>query len=240
MTLPAYIIHLERAAGRRKNVAQLCSRLGPDATVIHGVDGRAAAPLYAPKPLRAAFPAYPFPLRSAEIATFHSHRACWQRLVEDGHDAALIVEDDITLDPTFAAALGLARQHLQPGRLIRFALHERERGEIVAQGKGNLRLLRPSVIGLGMQALLVTRGAAIQLLQSSVRFDRPVDTFVQMRWLHGVDVLTVLPSGLREMSVALGGSMIHAPMTLAERLQRETLRPIYRTALALRSMAARL
>lgn len=240
MTLPAYIIHLERATGRRNNVAQLCRALGPEASVFHGVDGRAAAPLAAPKPLRAAFPAYPFPLRSAEIATFHSHRACWQRLVEDGHPAALIVEDDITLEPAFDAALGFARQHLRPGQLIRFALNERERGEIVARGQGDLRLLRPSVIGLGMQALLVTRGAAIKLLQRSVEFDRPVDTFLQMRWLHGVDVLTVLPSGLSEMSVALGGSMIHAPMTLAERLQHEALRPLYRTALALRSMAARL
>lgn len=240
MTLPAYIIHLERAVGRQQNVAKLCRALGPETTVISGIDGRATAPLQAPKPPRAAFPIYPFALRSAEIATFHSHRACWQRMVADGHPAALIVEDDIVLDPAFRAALELATNTLSPDRLVRFSLTERERGEVVAQGEGNLRVLRPSVIGLGMQALLVTRGAAIRLLQGSVTFDRPVDTFVQMRWLHGVDVLTVLPSGVREMSVELGGSMIHAPMTFVERLHRETLRPVYRTALALRSIAARL
>lgn len=240
MTLPAYIIHLERAVGRRENVAQLCRVLGPQATVFPATDGRTAAPLLAPKPHRAAFPAYPFALRSAEIATFHSHRACWQQLVTDGHAAALIVEDDITVGPPFLAALGLARANIGPDRLIRFPQIDRERGEVVAQGPSGVRLLRPSVIGLGMLALLVTRGAAQQLLQSSERFDRPIDTFLQMRWLHGVDVLTVLPSGVREISVEMGGSLIHAPMTFGERLQRETLRPLYRTALALRSMAARL
>ena len=239
MALPAYIIHLERAVQREPNVARLCSVLGPETRVMSAVDGSAVGVMKTCDLKPRAWPTYPFRLRPAEIATFQSHRACWQDLVDAGYDAALIVEDDILIEPPFQNGLALALEHLQPGMVVRFPQSGRERGKTLAAGSEGLRLMRPSVIGLGMLATLITRDAALRLLQASEAFDRPVDTFLQMTWLHGTDVLTVVPSGVREVSRAMGGTLIHAPLSLPAKLRREVLRPLYRTALRLRSAVAR-
>ena len=40
-------------------------------------------------------PNYPFKLRPSKTAGFHSHRACWKKIIDDGLDAAVIFEDDV-------------------------------------------------------------------------------------------------------------------------------------------------
>ena len=95
------------------------------------------------------------------------------------------------------------------------------------------------MVGLGMQAQFVAQGAARQLLAASASFDRPVDAFLQMTWLHKVDVLTVWPSDVTETSGTLGGSTIHRPMSRPERLYRNVVRPIYRYAVKVKSLRAR-
>lgn len=235
MTVASYIIHLERAEERLTNTRKLRAALGPRAQIVPAVDGATlcAADL---APARGAAPAprYPFDLRPAEVATFLSHRACWQRLTDEGHEAALIVEDDVALAPEFHAACDLALANLPARSLVRFPCKQRERGTTMAS-QDEVRLFRPRVVSLGMQAQIVTRGAAERLLAASGHFDRPVDTFMQISWMHGVDVLSVWPSGVSEVSAGLGGSTIHETKLWGERFRREIRRPFYRLAVRLQS-----
>lgn len=236
MMLPAYVIHLESAKARRAHADALCRSLGPEARIVPAVDGArlrrsARGQPSDPRP----FPPYPFSLRSAEEAAFLSHRACWQRLLDEGHEAALIVEDDIALGSDFAGAVALAAANLTERAFVRFPLRRQERPRRVIASAGALQLYRPRVVGLGMQAQIVTSGAARRLLATSRRFDRPVDAFLQLTWLHRADVLSVWRSGIGEVSETLGGSTIHRRPGGIERLRREALRPLYRFAVALQS-----
>lgn len=230
MKIECMIIHLDRATARVAQVDAMKAMVPLRSHVMSAVDGRnmsdAETRAYARKQMR---PQYPFELRPSEVATFHSHRACWRKLVEDGLDAALILEDDLRLDPAvFPAALELAMSNIQPGGLIRFPIKLREEPRRHIASHGDIHLRTYDRIALGMVAQLVTHDAAKALLAASETFDRPVDDFLQMQWVHTVPVATVWPSGVSEISAELGGSLISRKSGIVEKLRREILRPIYR------------
>jgi GR25 family glycosyltransferase involved in LPS biosynthesis len=240
--LTAFIIHLERAETRRDQVAALRAALPCKSEVVWAVDARAPEMMAAPGlaehvPVHLS-PRYPYALRQTEVACFHSHRACWQRIVEEGLAAALILEDDIALDPVvFPAALRLALSAVQPGDFIRMPYKRREdMGRVIAQ-EGGITLRAPVEVALGMQAQVVTQDAARLLLRATERFDRPVDCLLQMPWEHGARVLSVWPSGVSEHSADLGGSTIGHKALGWDKIRREVMRPFYRRRIAALSRA---
>ena len=232
--LHGLVIHLERATARAGQVARLIGALPFPGEVLPAVDARAPGGLPAGHdPALSLEPRYPFPLTDVEVAIFHSHRRAWSRIVEAGWDGALILEDDATLDPeAFPAALEIAREAFAPDRFIRLPIKDREAGGEVVAERGGLRVVRPAVIALNLQAQLVGREAAERLLAASARFDRPVDTWLQMRWVHGVDILSVWPTGVGEASGDLGGSTQKKRRGTLARISAEIARSRYRRRIA--------
>ncbi|MBY5988561.1 glycosyltransferase family 25 protein [Roseovarius atlanticus] len=224
------IIHLARAEARLPQVEAMMQAVPLACHVVSAVDGQqmseAHADAYRRKLMR---PTYPFTMRPSEIAAFHSHRACWQKILDDDLEAALVLEDDLHLqEDVFPRALDLALANIQPGDFIRFPIKLREERTEEIATSDEIGLHVHDRIALGMVAQLVTRDAARALLAASERFDRPVDNFLQMQWVHNVRVATVWPSGVREISAELGGSMIGRKEGLLQKLRREILRPLYR------------
>ncbi|MCQ0092518.1 glycosyltransferase family 25 protein [Roseovarius sp. M141] len=237
------IIHLERAHARLPQVQATIDMLPLRSHIVAAVDGQQMSDQHSQAYMRKTLrPHYPFELRPSEVATFHSHRACWQRIIDEGLDAALILEDDLQLDPeVFPTALDLAVSNARQGDFVRFPIKLREEPLRDIASTGSIHLRSYDRIALGMVAQLVTRDAASALLAASVKFDRPVDNFLQMQWVHNVRVLTVWPSGVREISSELGGSLISRKGGFVEKMRREILRPLYRRkirALARRNLNA--
>lgn len=235
MKLKGMIMHLDRAAERAEQVQVLCNTLPFPSQVISAVDGLALTPEETAAYERVYLqPRYPFDLRPSEVACFHSHRKCWQSIVDEGLEAALILEDDVDREAkVFDRALELALSHIELGDFVRFPVKLREtEGDDLAR-QGNTVLRRPREIGLGMVGQIVTHDAAKGLLKATETFDRPVDCFLQMRWVHRYRVLTVWPSGVHEVSHRLGGSMIgHKQNSFQAKLTREILRPLYRSKIS--------
>ncbi|MAI68498.1 MAG: glycosyl transferase family 25, partial [Rhizobiales bacterium TMED143] len=89
------IIHLANSSKRAGNVAALLKVL-PEPEVVDAVIGQDAI-IRGDVALRDGNlhrPIYPFPLSPGEVGCFLSHRACWQRIVDQDLPYALIVEDD--------------------------------------------------------------------------------------------------------------------------------------------------
>jgi len=224
------IIHLKRSLERKPQVIKLKKELPYRTRVVEAVDGSNPdndfSNIYKPRLLR---PHYPFSLRPAEVACFQSHRKCWKEILDRDLEAALIIEDDVDIiDGEFAAAVKLAMKEIKMGDLIRFPIKPRERPSNGCLKQDNISIFEPTLVGLGTQAQIVTYDAARRLLDITDRFDRPIDAYLQLKWKHGVRILTLWPNGVRERSSSLGGSLIAKKRSNVDRLRRELLRPLYR------------
>lgn len=231
-----FIIHMAASAARRPNAEALRAAL-PAAEIVAAVDGAAPGRIadVAAHPGNLYRPHYPFALRPAEIGVFESHRACWRRIVAEGLDRAIIVEDDLAIDPDrFARALALLRDHAGAGMYIRLPVKQSERPARILAAAGDLRLALPRTIGLQCICQVVGRHAARRLLAATDRIDRPVDTLLQMHWVTGQPVHTLLGTGNREIAARIGGSTIQQKIPASARLRREIRRARYRAQVALR------
>lgn len=243
MTVKAFVIHLPRAVARRPQVESLRLSLPLPVEVLDAVDGQL---LSADEIGRVAVsglhrPAYPFPLSANEVACFLSHRAAWRRIVDEGLDAGLVVEDDAAVvGPDFADVLAAAVAGIEADEFVRFPHRERHEPGPVVRAAGPLTVREPRLPALGMVMQLVGREAARRLLETSSTFDRPVDSFVQMNWLHGARVLSARPIVIREIGAVLGGSVIHPHRAgIHHRLVREVRRPLIRLAVSIENRRRR-
>ena len=242
MKTQAFIIHLARAQQRRPQVDRIVEGLPFQANVVDAVDGHALSheeigAVYRRKLHR---PHYPFALRHQEVACFLSHRKAWQTILDSGLDYGLIVEDDAQIDfEAFDRIWSSARDILVPGDYLRFPRKFRP-GECPRQ-RSRTHVFRPDLPGLGMVLQLVGRDAAAALLRSTTPFDRPVDTLIQMRWLHPIRILSSAPICVHEVATQMGGSLIQgAEKGARERLVRAVRRSRYRLLTRLRNMADRI
>jgi GR25 family glycosyltransferase involved in LPS biosynthesis len=239
VTVTAFVIHLRRATKRGEHVRGLIERLPVKAEIIDAVDALDMSNTDIDAVYKRSLhrPHYPFELRVSEVACFLSHRKAWQTIVDRNLDAGLVIEDDVDVDDAgFAAQLTLALEGMKSGDYIRFPCWSRgEKGREIAK-EGVNSIIAPELPGLGMQMQLVGRDAAKALLAATERFDRPVDTTIQMRWLHPIRVLSARPITIREIDFNLGGTVVQGKnKTLLGRLGREILRPYYRVTLYLYS-----
>ncbi len=236
MSVQALVIHLPRASGRRVQVDRLCRELPLPVDVVDAVDGYALTD----EELRHVgdafrhYPRYPFALLPTEVACFLSHRKAWQAIVDQGLDAGLVVEDDAAIaSNAFVDVLTAAIDGLAPEEIVRFPHRERREHGPVIRGRGAIRIVEPRLPALGMVMQLVGHEAARRLLAASRVFDRPVDSFVQMHWIHGARVLSARPIVVCEICNQLGGSVIHAPHEgILDKVVREVQRPLHRLAVS--------
>ncbi|MBC6438020.1 MAG: hypothetical protein GDA52_07760 [Rhodobacteraceae bacterium] len=90
-----------------------------------------------------------------------------------------------------------------------------------------------------MSAQLVSHAAARRLLAATETFDRPVDSFLQMRWETSQDIFVAVPSCVSDIARALGGSTISVRRPLSAKIPREFKRAVYRARISRLSKKAR-
>ena len=170
-----------------------------------------------------------------EVGVFLSHRAAWRRIVHEALDFAFIFEDDAEIDHSaFAALVEFVTLERRAWDYVLLPAQPIRTGTPVAS-RGELALLRPNAPPLRAIAQIVSLDAAKRLLDRTLPFDRPIDTFMQMTWVTGQPVLVASPSPIRDVSRETGGSTVQRKsMTLVERLRHETMRPIYRAQVLVR------
>lgn len=234
----AFIIHLARAEARGAQARKLAAGLPVRAEIMSAVDGRDLTEAQLAMHYRRSLhkPHYPFRLSNGEVACFLSHRAAWSAIVDRGLDAGLIVEDDVELGPGFASVLSVVSHCMGARDYVRFPRWERgEAGQAVSQA-GPISVIEPFLPALGMQVQLVGQEAARLLLAATQTFDRPVDSIVQMQWLHGARVLSARPIAIREIDRELGGTVLQKKQrSVLEKLNHELRRPLMRAAVARRN-----
>ena len=227
---------MSRSLARRPNAERLVQDL-PGAELLEAVDGKDPQQTsgFTTHSGHLHTPAYPFSLRPAEIGVFASHRRAWQTILDRGWEAALIVEDDLAIEPDqFARALRLLETHMTPDMVVRLPVKDRERPAQICASDGDMKLFLPKTIGLQCICMVVGAHAAARLLDASTAIDRPVDTWLQMHWVTNQPIHTLLPTGNREVAGEIGGSTIQEKTRASGKLARELKRAAYRAQIAMR------
>ncbi len=232
MLAQAFVLHLPRARGRQENARRLAAGCGLPAEIWPAVDGGALAPedIASETGVCLFEPPYPFALRAGEIGCFLSHRQIWAEIIRRDLDVALVLEDDISLDPAaFPHALTLALRHVETFGYVQLQSRPVQGAARLIDTEGTAKLVLPVIPPLRTSAQLVSRDGARRLLATAQRFDRPVDTHVQSHWHTGLRPAVIHPSGVATISDQLDGSTIQTgTKTLRERIWREGARLVYR------------
>jgi GR25 family glycosyltransferase involved in LPS biosynthesis len=243
MKIEGFIIHLKRAHDRRPQAEALAAKLPLRTHILDAVDAadmsdEDVARVYQ-RHIHA--PRYPFDLRRQEVACFLSHRKAWQTIIDRSLDAGLIAEDDVDIEETpFRAVYDLAASKVGHGDIVRFPVKSGvEAGPIRAE-QGMATLIEPKLVGLGMQMQLVGRDAARALLAATERFDRPVDTTIQVPGFVKVRILSARPTCVLHVDRKIGGTTVQkTKKPLSEVLSREVRRSIYRLAVQAKSLSVK-
>ena len=233
MKLGAFIIHLESTHSRKENVKQLISKCPIPACLHPAVDGSSLTKHEIAQVYRHNLyePEYPFTLNLGEIGAFLSYRAVWKRMLNEKFDVALLIEDDVNINKTiFNLVFTLARKHIIELGFIKFPINFNNNIFRHIDNVDDILLCEQQVIPLGAQCQLVSSKAAIKLLNKTDYFDRPVDTFLQLRHITHQRIYSIYPNGITEISAQLSGSTIHKSNHKIPVLLREWKRFKYRSA----------
>lgn len=239
MNIESFVISLDRASERKPQVARIKAWSPVVCHELSAVDGRLLSSEQRDRCVQPNLyrPRYPFTLRAGEIGVFLSHRKAWQEIIDRGLDAGMILEDDVEIDSAvFDLGFRLASSRISPNQVFKFGI----KGNVprgAHEPPPPIITRKPIVVPLGATAQLVGRLAAQRLLMLTETFDRPIDSFLQLSWLTGIETIVVEPSGITEISQQLGGSTIQLKQRpVRETAYRNLIRPIYRSQI--RAMSA--
>jgi len=232
----SFIIHLKRSQGRKAQVEDLISKSPFPCEMVDAVDGR----LLSQEDIQTYYtgetllnPEYPFGVNAGEIGCFLSHRAAWQKIVDQNLTAGLVFEDDVHIDPDiFAKSVKAAQIWSRDHGFIQFQVRGLpERGPVLDTQEG-VDLLQPSPTLLRCSAQLINRATAIHLLKVTEKFDRPVDVVLQMHWETGLRPVCMRPSGVADRTQETGGSTLSLKRPKLAKIPREWNRMVYRSKVA--------
>jgi glycosyl transferase family 25 len=239
-SLPIFVINLERDAERRRHMEAVLRGLGLEAEFVAAVDGRTLndadrAAYDADRALRV----YGVAMMDSELGCYLSHYRLYARMVREGLETALILEDDVEISQDLPAVLEdlLAspdrgwlvvrleslRGHVREPRSTKFL------GTRVAELPRGAGLYRLGTHVLGAGAYLIRRDGAERLLAYGKRIFMPIDHTMDRFWENGIVPYVVRPFPVRqrtdfESRIGTRGKDRHRGQPLRIQIQRRLQR----------------
>ena len=206
--LPCFVISLPRDEERRAHMQAQLSTLAIGAEFIPAVDGRTLSSTdLAAYDRQRALRVYGVEMMPTEIGCFLSHYRLYERMLREGIEVALIMEDDLEIRPEFPAILaGLLADPAPPWLVVRFESQRgrvrepktrKDRGTTVRElPAGELVKLKIHVLGLG--AYLIRHEGARRMLAYGQQIFMPIDQAMDRFWESGIEPYVVRPMQVRQ------------------------------------------
>jgi len=196
MRYKIFIINLDRSVERYQSaLAQLSA--WPDLPIerVSAADGRQMSAqelnCYYSLPLNQQ--RYHKLLQPAEKGCYISHIWCWQRIVNQQLDFALILEDDFIVNGDLAAMLDYVVGLPADWQLLKLAMPNKQQKIIASGGDGPWQRVAFVKNPVSTVAQLVSAAGARQLLATAVPFYRPVDVAMQYSFELGIRAEAIWP-----------------------------------------------
>ncbi len=190
-TPPVFVINMDKDTDRLARIASMLSQQGLAFERISGVKGL-AVPNWAADDFRAA------KLLPGEIGCYASHLVAARTLLDSGHSAAAIFEDDIVLFDGLASALTHIVERAPDGwDLINIASSSRRSMLSVVEMPLGRHIVRYSRYPWGTAGYLLSRSGAQKMLASR---PRQVSFDVELRhpWRLDLNSYGIQPSLVRQ------------------------------------------
>jgi glycosyl transferase family 25 len=204
LPIPTFVINLERDITRRRHMQEALGSLGITPQFVTAVDGHRMSERDRSVCDRArSLAIYGREMMDTEIACHLSHYRLYQRMVDEGIDTALIMEDDVYVERMLPSVVRDLLQCRNADWLVvrldskRAELHDppsaKFRGTRVADLPGGASLYRLRTHVLGVGAYLVRRHGAERLLNYGKRVFLPIDQAMDRYWENGIVPFIVRP-----------------------------------------------
>jgi len=183
---PIWVINLKRSADRRAFITAHLRDLGLSFELIEAADGEALSTEELAAVYQAAL-CTPRPLTPGEIGCALSHLRLYQRQMDEGHEAVVILEDDAIVDPSFLDTMAqLARLPIDWELLLLC----RSDAQVSFWGRQALsdhhRCVRFASLAHATTGYLLRRSGAAKLLAHGYPILRPADCLTGGGCLTGV------------------------------------------------------
>lgn len=185
MTIPAFLINLDRSSDRLEMMNDRFARLGVSCARVQAVDGQALRPDDIAA-VRATVQGW-VPLSVTEVACFLSHRKCWELIVARPEKYGCVFEDDLLISRRLPVFLSDERWIPDDADIVKIeTLEERVWLDAVATRPiAGFELRRLRSMHSGAAGYILSRNAAARLLALTQRFSIPVD-FAMFHPAYGI------------------------------------------------------
>ena len=187
-----FVINLKSSADRRERIRKQLDQNNITYTFFQAIDGRKEAhPLFDKynDSRRKRYKRYR--LSGGELGAYASHYLLWEKCVESG-EPIVVMEDDVSVSPHFAAACDVAGKLIERYGWIRLGATSDEPYKSIAQS-GQYTIIRYLKGPSGAQCYALHPAAARVFLQHSREWFIPVDDFMDKFWLHQIDCIGLIP-----------------------------------------------
>lgn len=223
--IPVYVINLPESTARRESIERQAAQLGFTPQFIEAVDGRAGGhPLFSRVNEEKRLRLKGRPFKPGELGVWASHYLLWERCVRE-NQIMMILEDDAQLKPNFPEFLanGAKVAELFPYlRLFESSFASKKLTTIEG-----FHIHRYWSNPLRTTGYLLAPSAAKAFLSKADEWVLPVDDYMDLAWLHGVDCLGLKPGCLLEQTEFESTIQTRAPkerLSLIHKLHREAFR----------------
>jgi glycosyl transferase family 25 len=192
--VPIFLINLDRSPDRLSFMQQQAERLSLAFERIRGVDGVRGLPDWLVPQFLTTDGTVASRMSNGEVGCYASHLVVFQEIVRRGLEAAIVLEDDVTLADNFLDASCKAIGAAPAGwDCIHLSTRFKNPCHTLRRLGSPHRLVRYSRLPAGSAAYAISRSGAEKLLSLGVR-RRPFDMEFRYAWLANLDIVGVWPA----------------------------------------------
>ena len=226
---PVWVINMPRSTERRARISKHLDELGLAVEFVDAVDGGTFSPedcrrLSDPEKSRELLGRE---LAPAEIACSLSHRMLYQRQIDEGHEAVIILEDDAVIDPVFFEIMDLRSALPRDWELVLFHRGDTRVSVWGSHPLGRWRLVKFASLAYITVAYMLRQSGAQKLLAYNDPVVVPADFLTGGALRTGVHLYGIDPPCARELSTDSAASSMPEVRALRPRWPlREEMHPI--------------
>jgi glycosyl transferase, family 25 len=203
MTLPIFMINLERSVARREKAQGAFDAIGVPLRFHAAADGVQRDLTRSPRYDSAVrVERYGADLSSREIGCYLSHLELMERCLNDGVDRAVILEDDVAPAPGFAETVSQLAAAPEVFEMIRFYGVRKRASERVCALAPGVDLVWPTHGLCGSQGYYLTAAAMRKILAGGGKIILPYDMMLDRYWRTGLTIFATSPFVITEEAQA--------------------------------------